>query len=128
MMESHSPRLLRACYESRFDKEYNYNPEELRHLFHSCEIYANRFAAAVLMPRFLLEKALKAYNNGEYISLYGSFLVKESDKVVMEKIANQLGVSYIALLNRFKSLKMFNAKEADDFLGQLTISEDKTYG
>ena len=128
MMESHSPRLLKAYYESRFDSEYEYSKEDLNRLFNSCEVYANRFAAAVLMPKFLLEKALKAYNNGEYISIYGSYLIKESDKVIIQKIANRLGVSYTALLNRFKSLKMFKAKDADEFLGQLTISEERSYG
>lgn len=125
IMGCHSPRLLHAYYESRFDKEYDYSREELMRVFNSCEIYANRFAAAVLMPRFLLDKALKKYNDGNYISIYGSYLIKESDKVVIQKIANRLGVSYTALLNRFKSLKMFNAKEADEFLGQLTIVEEK---
>ena len=125
MLGSHSPRLVRACYESKFDKEYEYNKEELLRVFNSCEVYANRFAAAVLMPRFLLDKALKQYNNGEYINIYGSYLIKESDKIVIQKIANRLGVSYTALLNRFKSLKMFNAKDADEFLGQLTIIEEK---
>ncbi len=128
IMESHSPGLLRACYESKFDTEYEYNKEDIKRLFNSCEVYANRFAAAVLMPRFLLDKVLKTYNNGEYISIYGSHLIKESDKIVIQKIANRLGVSYSALLNRFKSLNMFNVKEADEFLGQLTIFEEKQYG
>ena len=125
IMESHSPRLLKACFESKFDKEYDYSREDLQRVFNSCEVYANRFAAAVLMPVFLLEKALRTYNNGKYISIYGSHLIKETDKVTIQKIANRLGVSYSALLNRFRSLKMYNAKNADEFLGQLTITEDK---
>jgi len=125
IMESHSPGLAKAFFESKFDAEYDYKKDDLKRVFNSCEIYANRFAAAVLMPSFLLEKAIKAYNGGEYISIYGSYLIKESDKVIIQKIANRLGVSYSALLNRFKSLKMFNAKDADEFLGQLTIAEGK---
>ena len=125
IMESHSPRLARARFESKFDREYEYNKEELVRVFNSCEVYANRFAAAVLMPRFLLDKALKQYNNGEYINIYGSYLIKESDKKVIQKIADRLGVSFSALLTRFKSLKMFNAKNPDEFLGQLILIEDK---
>ncbi len=125
IMESHSPGLARARFESKFDREYEYNKEELVRVFNSCEVYANRFAAAVLMPRFLLDKALKQYNNGEYINIYGSYLIKESDKKVIQKIADRLGVSFSALLTRFKSLKMFNAKNSDEFLGQLILIEDK---
>ena len=113
IMESHSPGLARARFESKFDREYEYNKEELVRVFNSCEVYANRFAAAVLMPRFLLDKALKQYNNGEYINIYGSYLIKESDKKVIQKIADRLGVSFSALLTRFKCLKMFNAKNPD---------------
>jgi hypothetical protein len=72
-----------------------------------------------------LDKALKQYNNGEYINIYGSYLIKESDKKVIQKIADRLGVSFSALLTRFKSLKMFNAKNPDEFLGQLILIEDK---
>ncbi len=127
VMESHTPGLAKAYYESRFDFEYDYNKEDIARIFNTCEIYANRFAAAVLMPRFLLDKALKTYNNGEYITIYGSYLIKAADKLVIQKIANRLGVSYTALLNRFKSLKMYTPRDAYEFLGQLEIAEEDNY-
>ncbi len=50
-----------AHFYSGFDSEKEYSVEALRERMNMCEWQANSMAAAILMPRFLVEQALQKY-------------------------------------------------------------------
>ena len=115
LMPIQAPGLAKACYKALMDSERNAGIEELREKLNLAEIYADKFSAALFMPRYLLDRALKKYNNGNYLTLYGNYMLEDEDKIKLQKMADRLGVRYEDLFNRFKSLKMFNKKPAEDF-------------
>lgn len=114
-----APGLAKACYRSELDTERETGIEELHEKLNLAELYADKFYYGIFMPVYLLERVLKRYNNGEYLTLYGRFMLSDEDKIKLQKMADRLGVSYDDLFHRFKNLKMFNKKPASAFTGQL---------
>ena len=51
-----------------------------------CEWQANAMAAAILMPRFLVEQALQKYAGRSSLPIYGNTILSQRSKNVIDKI------------------------------------------
>ena len=129
LLERHAPqqfRPLRAFF-SEYEKETDYSPELLREMLSVNEMFANRAAACLLMPRFLMEKILKKRNGGKRIPLYEGGIVGQADKLKIQKMADDAGVSYTALFHRLRELRLFEERPVEEYLhGTLAFGGEET--
>lgn len=103
-------------YRRVFDAERTYTCEEMHQQFNMTENQADKLAAALLMPRFIVAQALADYNNGEPVTVYGNYVYSPEVRVVIQKIAAQIGVSPTALSIRLKQLDMINNRPLSEYI------------
>ena len=118
MLSRHIPiqSSFKAAYHTEFDKEGVYPTETLKEMLSVNECLANRTAACFLMPRFLIERVLKRYNNAEPVIIYDGNVLSQHSKLLIQRMANAMGVSYSAFFNRLKELNMFDYRPIADYL------------
>ena len=80
------------------------------------ENLTNRLGAAIIMPGFLVAKALKYYNNSQKLRCYQGMVLAPDDKVNAQKMADSLGVSYSAFLNRLKELSLLDMRPLSEYI------------
>lgn len=110
-------------FQRAFDAERRYTAEELKQQFNMGEAQADKLAAALLMPYFVVEAALKDFNNGNKLKIYGDVVIAPQDRVIIKKMAAQIGVSFSALLIRIKELKMVDYKPIDEYVESTLMME-----
>lgn len=108
-----------AHYRSEFDSERTYNIEEIRERMSTCEWQSNAMAAALLMPRFLVENALSRFTKRKVIPIYGETVLSLKSKSVIEGMAEILGVSYSALLIRLREFKMLEHHDISEYIAKV---------
>jgi len=96
-----------AAFHSEFDREENYTAKELAMKFAYNECQADRGAAALLMPKALLENTLSQFNGNTPIAVYGRNLFTARDRTTLCNVADYLGVSLTALVIRMEHLNLF---------------------
>ena len=105
ILNRHNPQ---PAFNREFDAEYNYSLEELKLQFTMQESQADKLAAAILMPDFIVVRALEKEGAADGIRVYGDSVVSKEDRIRLNRIANRIGVSYTALMIR---LRQFNKLE-----------------
>ena len=120
VIERHHPV---AQFQRSFDSERNYDAEELRQQFNLVEAQADKLAASLLMPFFIVETALKDYNNGNKLRIYGDNVLAPADRIKIEKMAAQIGVSFTALLIRLRQFKMLEYHPISEYIESALLTE-----
>lgn len=118
IMDRHAPQKV-ACFRSDFDNEAAYSDNDLHRIFSINESLTNRLGAAILMPGFLIAKALKKYNDSNKLKCYSSsegMVLAQEDKMKTQRMADSLGVSYSALLNRLKELNLLDYHPLSEYI------------
>ena len=110
MIDQHRPA---AQYHRTFDAEKKYSVAEMNELFNIVENQADRLAAAILMPRFMVDRALDDFYKGKRIPVYGQNIIAPKEDKAISRMAAQIGVSYSAMLIRlrqfgFRHLRLVN--------------------
>lgn len=105
-----------ACFHRVFDSERDYDAAELAELYHISEWQANTFSAGLLMPRFLMRDKLSRFNGGRRIPVYGDAVFHPREKVILNKMADSLNVSYTALIIRLKRLGMLKQHDISEYI------------
>lgn len=108
-----------AHFYSGFDSEKEYGVESLRERMNMCEWQANAMAAALLMPRFLVEQALQKYSGRSSLPIYGNTILSQRSKRVIDKMASVLGVSYSSLMIRLRELKLFEYRDKSEYVTRI---------
>ena len=85
-------------------------------MFSLGEFFADKMAACLLMPRFIIEKAMRNYYKNKLIPVYGNNIFAAEDKVKLRKMADDIGVSYSALVIRLKNLCFFDYHETAEYI------------
>ena len=80
------------------------------------EMFTNRAAACCLMPRFIVERVLRRYNNGNRIVAYDGFVMAQEQKLLIQRMADAMGVNYSPLVNRLKELSLFDFHPIEEYL------------
>lgn len=100
------------------DKGSAYGPQEVRELLSVQEAKVDRLAAALLMPAYIVRNVLGQFAGAEAISLYGDNLLRLEDKLLVQKMAGVMGVSYTAFLIRLKELRLVERREVSEYITQ----------
>ncbi len=109
----------RKAYAHReFDRELHGSIPAFKSVFGFPENRADRLAAALMMPRFNIEKAMERYADNRNFTLYGRTIMLLEDKIRMQIMANGIGVSFSALKIRLKELGYIDQKTFDDLVKQ----------
>ena len=108
-----------AAFHSEFDSEVVYSGNLLGEMMSINEFFANRAAACLLMPGFLMKRVMKRHNDCKKVVMYcgedGTVLAQDQ-KLLIQKMANTMGVSYTAFFNRLKELDLFEVRPVEEYL------------
>ena len=110
-------------FQRTFDAEREYSLAEMKKHFNLAETQADKLAAALLMPYFIVEAALKDFNNGNKLKIYGDSVFAPKDRIIIKKMAAQIGVSFSALLIRIKQLDMVECRPIDEYVEATLMTE-----
>jgi Zn-dependent peptidase ImmA (M78 family) len=115
VLARHIPLQVGGCFQSEFDESVSYSNEELQRMFSMNEACANRLGAAILMPGYRMDRALKKYNDGNKLLCYGG-VFPQREKLLIQTMANALGVSVTAMTNRIRELKLLDCQPIDQYI------------
>ena len=96
-----------ACYHENNDVQARTKPE-LKCRFSILEIFANRFAACLLMPTESVKKYIHTYFGHDKIMLDEYGHLSTYDKALLVEIADQMNVSISSLLLRLNELELYD--------------------
>ena len=105
-----------AAFHSEFDPEMTYSHDMLKEILSINECFSNRAAACLLMPGFLVMRVLKKHNNSKRIILYGDCILSQDQKLLIQKMADTMGVSFTAFYMRLKELDLFDRRLVEEYL------------
>jgi len=105
-----------ASFHREYDNEQVYTPQEFRELLSFRESQVDRLAAALLMPRYMVLNNVERFTAGKPISIYGNNLLRLEDKLLVQKMADIMGVSYTAFLIRLKQLGLYSKRSAEEYI------------
>ena len=112
MIDQHRPA---AQYHRTFDAEKNYSLAEMNEHFNIVENQADRLAAAILMPRFTVDRALDDFYKGKRIPVYGQNIIAPKEDKAISRMAAQIGVSYSAMLIRLRQFGLLDYHPVDEY-------------
>ena len=113
VMELHRPA---AEFYRVYDENKEYTPEEMRECLNMTETQADRLAAALLMPKVLVQKALEKHHDGRKIIVYGQNVFSNGDQKAVSRMAEELGVSFTALVIRLRQFDMLEYRPIEEYL------------
>ena len=105
-----------AAFHSEYDPDGTYSPEMLREMMNINECFANRAAACFLMPDFLVRRVLKRQNGGKKVVVYDGSILAQDQKLLIQKMADIMGVSYTAFFHRLSELDLFERRPVEEYL------------
>lgn len=105
-----------AAFHSEYDPEMTYSKDMLKEMLSVNESFTNRAAACFLMPSFLVERALKRYNNSRKVIVYEGGVLAQDQKFLIQKMANAMGVSYSAFRIRLMELDQYEVRPVEEYL------------
>ena len=63
------------------------------------------------------------FNNGNKLKIYGDSVFAPKDRIIIKKMAAQIGVSFSALLIRIKQLDMVECRPIDEYVEATLMTE-----
>lgn len=69
------------------------------------------------MPSFILARALKDFNDGNKIRIFGDNVIAPEERIKLNKMAAQIGVSYTALLIRLRQYSLLDYRPLEEYIG-----------
>ncbi len=116
IFERMSPTAPGPCFNRYFDSERSYDLQQLQKRLNLVETQTDRLASILLMPSFMVAQTLHKYNGGHPISIYGDGVLRSADKITIQHMANELGVSFSAMLTRLRVLKYTDRRELAEYI------------
>lgn len=113
----------KATYQSRFANETVYSCRDLKSADDWREWQANTLAAALLMPRNLVDFWLFRFNNSKPLIRYGAWF-NCHDRQVLSNMCSLLGVSRSALVIRLLQLGFIRQRPLREYNDPLDIYPD----
>ena len=105
-----------ASFHREYDHEQIYSPQRLRELLDIREAQMDRLAAALLMPRFMVQNIVRRLAGKQAIPVYGDNILRLEDKLLVRKMADTMGVSYTAFLIRLKELNLLEQRDISEYI------------
>ena len=111
-----------ASFHREFDSQRVYSPAEIKDLFSFKEAMIDRLGASLLMPQSILWNVMKAFDAPEHIPIYGDSVLRVSDRLLIQEMANAIGASFAAFLYRLKELGILQRHDISEYIvGELGI-------
>lgn len=110
-------------FQRTFDAERVYSMAEMKSHFNWNETQADKLAASLLMPYFIVAAALKDFNYGNKLKIFGDEVFAPKDRMIIKKMAAQIGVSFSALLIRIKELQMVEYHPISEYVEAALMTE-----
>ena len=105
-----------AAFHSEYDPEMIYTGDMLKEMLSVNECFTNRAAACFLMPGFLVARVLKRHNKEKKVIVYDNGILSQDQKILIQKMADTLGVSYTAFYHRLGELDLFDRRPIEEYL------------
>lgn len=105
-----------ASYNRDMDMSEYIPTKQLHDAFNINESSANKIAAALLLPHFVVENALKTFNKGEPIKIYGENVFDPEGRAVMKQMADLLGVRFQPLFIRLRQFGLLEYHPIEELL------------
>ena len=106
-------------FQREWDPEYTYTQEELKNQFNMQESQADKLAAALLMPEFIIVRALEKEGVIGGIRVYGNSVVSKEDRSRLDRIAERIGVSYTALMIRLRQFCLLDYRPLCEYTDRI---------
>ena len=118
VMERHIPLQTNpvAAFRNEYDPATTYSKETLREMLSVNECFTNRAAACLLMPRFLMERVLKRHNESKRVVIYEGGVLAQTQKLLIQKMADAMGVSFTAMIMRLFELGLMECRPIEEYL------------
>lgn len=116
--ERHAPD---PQFMRNYDSERCYSAEELHAMFNISERNADRMGAAIIMPRFIVERALLDHNEGNPVVIYGENVIAHEQRVALDRMGAQVGASFTALLIRLRHFGLLEYHPLDEYIQNTLI-------
>ena len=117
IMDKLSNRPVAAAYSDEFDSEQEYSLQDFAAMFSINESKATSMGVALLMPQTLVINRVNAMiAPRKRIPLYGSSVLSDGDRAIINKLAEHFQVSYKSMFYRLRDLKLFAPKEIDEYI------------
>ncbi len=118
LLDRMSPEMSVARYRRELQNISNFDIAALKERMSLFENRADRLAAALLMPRFNINKAMERFAGGVGFTKYGDTLYGSEEHTIMQSMADGMGVSREALEIRLRDMGLIEYKPIDDFIKQ----------
>ena len=79
-------------------------------------VIAKSDEAAFPLSELLPARVLKRHNQSMKVILYENNILAQDQKILIQKMADTLGVSYTAFFNRLKELDLFDCRPIEEYL------------
>lgn len=79
-------------------------------MFSVNEVFADRLAAAILMPKANIRKAIQRFAEGRNFTIYGTSIILPEDKIRMQIMANGIGVFFFCVENQTPATGLYRKK------------------
>ena len=116
ILNRHNPQ---PCFQRGWESEYNYSLEELKEQFNMQESQADKLAAALLMPDFIVVGAMEKEGVAGGIRVYGNSVVTKKDRARLDRIAERIGVSYTALMIRLRQFCLLDYRPLCEYTDRI---------
>jgi len=119
VLDRHLPEQAHARYKSSFSADAPYSFEDHERIFSMGEAFVDRLGASIIMARFLVNEVLERRNRGNMVISYEGAIFPPRSKLAIQQMANDLGVSYSAMINRLRELKLLEIRPVGEYLTAL---------
>lgn len=113
VIEKHNPV---PQFHRIYDSEHGYTFQELKAQLTMTENQADRLAAVILMPQFTVDQALRDFNKGRRIKVYGQNVYANEERRIISRMAAQVGVSFSAMQIRLRELDLLEYHPLDEYV------------
>ncbi len=115
ILKKHIPMQAEPCFRAEFDAGICYSKDDILQMFSINEACANRLGAALLMPEYRVGGVLRKFNDGNKLLCFGG-VFPQRERLIIQKMANALGVSMMAMINRLRELKLLECQPIEQYI------------
>lgn len=107
-----------ACFNRVYDSERSYDYKELQERMTLGECQANTMAAMILMPLEVMTSSVYKHFHKKRIPIYGENVFLSEHKLLLQKMAQELGVSYTAMTIQLRKYGLLEAKDMSEYFAK----------
>jgi len=117
-----------ACFNRAYDMERTYSVKELHDRLSLEEYQANAMAAMILMPRMVLTDSVRRHLRRNAIPVYGDCIFLPKMKPALQKMSEELGVSYTAMLIQLRKYGLLEQRSMEEYFKKTMPNGGAVYG